>query len=479
MTRNCSIQSEEWDMYLKRIKNSFKKIHFRLAVIFSLIFILSSGILFAFSFLFLYNSMNNSEEDETKRRLLNYWALFQSNGIDMVIREIDKESFLYSDQPFFARIANKENITLFLRYPDAWSEYLLEELEEIQVKDLENTIVIKSGNSENELKAYTVHLSEDYYLQIGISTARSTHLLLLYKRNFVFLLLGLLILGFGAGAFFSGRFLSPVRSLNSTLKDIIATGDFSKRITERGVDDDLEEISILFNQMLKRTETLIFQMKNNLDIVAHDLRTPITIFRGYAEQAIRDPGNFQATGEALSASLEQSEKIISMLNIIMDISEAESGTLKLKKENLDLEQLVKSLVEMYTFIGEERRITINLDSVECRINADPVRIRQAIGNILDNAVKYSPNNSIINIDLKIIDQQIILIIQDKGFGISKEDIPFIWDRLYRSPGVTNISGSGLGLSLVKAIVTAHKGSVNVESTPGTGSVFTIRFQEKN
>ncbi len=460
-------------MYLKRIKNNFKKIHFRLALIFSLIFILSSGILFAFSFLFLYNSMNKSEEDETKRRLLNYWALYQSNGIDLVIREIDKESFLYGDQPFFARIADSENITLFLRYPEAWSEYLLEEIEKIPVKDFENTLILKSNNSGNVLKAYTVHLSEDYFLQIGISTARSIHLLTLYRRNFIFLLLGLVGLGFGAGAFFSSRFLLPIRNLNSTLKEIIATGDFSKRIKERGVSDDLEEISLLFNQMLQRIETLIFQMKENLDIVAHDLRTPMTIFRGYAEQAIRDPKNLQAAGEALSASLEQSEKIISMLDTIMDISEAESGTLKLKKENLDLKQLVKSLVEMYGFIGEERNITIALNAVECRIDADPIRIRQAIGNILDNAVKYSPNNSIINIEIEKYKQQILLIIKDKGPGIAKEDIPFIWDRLYRSPDVTEIPGSGLGLSLVKAIVTAHRGSVNVESTSGTGSVFTI------
>ena len=464
-------------MYLERIKNSFKKIHFRLALIFSLIFILSSGILFIFSFLFLYNSMNNSGENEIKRRLLNYWALYQSNGIDLVIMEIEKETFLYGDQPFFARIADKNNRTLFLRYPEAWSEYLLEEIEQIPVKDLEKTLILESGVSGNVLKAYTVYLSEDFFLQIGVSMARSSHLLTLYRRNFIFLLLGLLILGFGAGIFFSSRFLSPIRSFNTTLKEIVNTGDFSKRIKERGVDDDLEEITLLFNQMLKRIETLIFQMKDNLDIVAHDLRTPMTIFRGYAEQAIRDPQNHQAAGEALYASLEQSEKIISMLNTIMDISEAESGTLKLKKENLDLEDLVKSLVEMYGYIGEERDIILKLKSTKCRIYADPIRIRQAVGNILDNAVKYSPNNCTIDITLEEYAEQIVLIIKDKGPGIAEEDIPFIWDRLYRSPIVKNIPGTGLGLSLVKAVVLAHNGSIEIDSSLEAGSSFKIYFSK--
>lgn len=460
-------------MFLKKIKNSFKKIHLRLALIFSLIFIISSGILFAFSFFFLYNSMNTAEEEETKRRLLSYWALFQSDGIDLVIQEIDKESFLYGDRPFFARIADNTNITLFLRYPESWSEYSIESLEDFPIKDFENLLTLKTETSDNVLKVYTVYLSENYILQIGISTNRSVQLLNLYRRNFIFLLVSLVLPGFGAGAFFSGRFLSPLRSLNSALKDILSTGDFSKRVPARGIRDDLEEVISMFNTMLKRIETLIFQMKGNLDAVAHDLRTPMTIFRGYAEQALRDPENLSAAGEALTISLEQSEKIISMLDTIMDIAEAESGTLKLKKENLDLDQVIISLAEMYGIIGHERNIGIKIQTKPCSIKADPVRIRQAIGNIIDNAVKYSPNDSTIEISMKEVDNRISLIIRDYGPGITKENMSFIWDRLYRSPEVKSIPGTGLGLSLVKAVVMAHDGSVKVESNPGSGSVFTI------
>ncbi len=462
-------------MFLKKIKNSFKKIHFRLALIFSLIFIISSGILFIFSFFFLYSSMNETEEEETNRRLLNYWALFQSEGIDLVILEIEKESFLYGDRPFFARIADDKNITLFLRYPESWAVYSIESLENLPIKKFENSMILNTENSENVLKVYTVWLSEKYILQIGISTARSVQLLNLYRRNFIFLLIGLLLLGFGAGAFFSGRFLSPLRNLNSALKDILSTGDFSKRVQERGIRDDLEEVISMFNTMVKRIETLIFQMKSNLDTVAHDLRTPMTILRGYAERALSTPEDIQTAADALSTSLEQSEKIISMLDTIMDISEAESGTLQLKKEDLELDKVVESLTEMYQFIGQERNISITVKTLPYRISADPVRIRQAIGNILDNAVKYSPNHCTIEISMKDLNDQISIIVKDEGSGIQQEDLPFIWDRLYRSPGVKDIPGTGLGLSMVKAIVMAHKGIVSVKSSPETGSIFTISF----
>jgi signal transduction histidine kinase len=465
-------------MFLKKIKTTFKKIHFRLAFIFSLIFIVSSGILFGFSLFFLYNSMNNSEEEETKRRLLNYWALFQSDGLNSILEEINKESFIYGDRPFFIRIADNTNISIFLRYPEAWSDYSIEQLGNYPINKFENPVTLKTSNSEITLKVYTVFLSENYILQIGISTARSTHLLYLYRRNTIFLIIGLVTLGFGAGAFFSGRFLAPIRNLNSALKDILNTGDFSKRVPSGNAGDDMEEVISLFNTTLERIETLIFQMKENLDIVAHDLRTPMTIFRGYAEQSLRKPNNSQAAEEAISSSLEQSEKIISILDTIMDISEAETGTLKLKKEDINFKELMTSLVEMYEIIADERNINLILNVIECHINVDLVRIRQAIGNIIDNAIKYSPRNSNIKLDIRENESQIILTINDYGKGILEKDIPFIWDRLYRSPDVSNIPGSGLGLSLVKAIIMAHKGSYQASSSPEKGTVFTIGFPKQ-
>ncbi len=464
-------------MFLRKIKDNLKKIHLRLALIFSLIFIISSGILFAFSFFFIYSSMSGSEDEETKRRLLNYWALFQSDGIELVILEIEKESFLYGDRPFFARIADHDNKTIFLRYPESWSEYSIESLENLPASKFEDSLILKTNNTEKALKVYTVHLSEQYLMQIGISTSRSVQLLNLYRRNFIFLLLILLLLGFGAGAFFSGRFLSPLRELNSALKNILSTGDFSKRVPSRGVRDDLEIIISMFNTMLKRIETLIHQMKGNLDTVAHDLRTPMTIFRGYAEQALSRPDDIQASNEALSLSLEQSEKILSMLTTIMDISEAESGTLKLRVETIELHLVMKALVEMYEFISQEKNIKIELKTFPCRIIADPVRIRQAISNVIDNAIKYSPDEGLIAIEMNRKEKQVYIAIKDNGQGIPKEDMPYIWDRLYRSPKVHNIPGTGLGLSVVRAIVMAHKGSFSVDTAPDSGSTFTISFPE--
>lgn len=202
----------------------------------------------------------------------------------------------------------------------------------------------------------------------------------------------------------------------------------------RKVGDDLEEIITLFNTMLTRIESLIVQMKSTLDSVAHDLRTPMTRMRGFAELALQDPGDSKKLAEALSSSLEESDKILSMLNTMMDISEAESGILHLNFETLNIKKVLQELMDIYSYIGEDRQLSINLNcSDDIFLFADPVRFRQAVGNVLDNAIKYSPENGSIKIDVLTDNNFCTISVTDQGSGISEDELPFIWDRLYRSP----------------------------------------------
>ncbi len=464
-------------MFLKKISSNFKKIHFRLTLFFSLIFILSSLILFLFSFLTLYTSMKAEDEGTMRRRLLNYWAVFQSGGINAIAEEIKVDSFLYGDRAFFIRIADSKNKTLFLKYPENWKDFNIEKLAELSPSAFSHSIILSSKTNTFKLEVSSVKLSDKYILQIGMSTARRIFFLKIYQRNFILLLVLLVIFSVGSGIFFSGRALKPLRNLNATLKNIIKTGDFSKRVEQKKVGDDLEEIIILFNTMLTRIESLIVQMKGTFDSVAHDLRTPMTRMRGFAELALRDPENTQRLTEALSSSLEESDRILSMLNTMMDISEAESGILHLNIETLQVKKVLEELVDIYSYIGEEKKLHIHLscDDEETYIAADPVRFRQAAGNILDNAVKYSTKDGKILVEARKDENNCIISITDFGSGIQEDEIPFIWDRLYRSPSKKNTPGMGLGLSLVKAVVNAHGGSVNVISSKETGTVFSLSF----
>ncbi len=455
--------------------SSLKKVHVRLTLLFSTLFITASAVLFFFSFFSLYSSMKSEDEGITGRRLLNYWAIYQSGGIEKVIEEIKVESYLYGDRAFFVRIADNDNKTLFLKYPESWKEFRIEELDKLKTEDFTGTVVLRAKNREFSLEINSVKLSEKYILQIGMSTAGRVALLNLYKRNFILLLVLLISLSVALGIFLGSRSMKPLKDLNSALSSIVKTGDFSSRVETRKSGDDLDEVITLFNTMLGRIENLILQMKGTLDTVAHDLRTPMTRMRGFAELALSNPEDTENLKESLSLTLEESDRILSMLNTIMDISEAETGIMSLNKEPLNVETVLSQLTEMYSYIGESKDLKISL-SAECGkpVFADPVRFRQAVGNLLDNAVKYSPEGSTIEIIAGEKNNLCFISVIDHGEGIAEDEIPFIWDRLYRSPSKKQIPGIGLGLSLVKAVVTAHGGRVELESS-SSGSTFTLYF----
>jgi signal transduction histidine kinase len=163
-----------------------------------------------------------------------------------------------------------------------------------------------------------------------------------------------------------------------------------------------------------------------------------------------------------------------MLNSLMDIAEAETGTMTLQLEAVSLNTVLEEAVELYREVAEDKGLRLETShGPDLRVIADRSRLRQVIANLLDNAIKYTPCGG--RVDLRVCQraQQAVLVVPDTGVGIALADLPYIWDRLYRGDRSRTERGLGLGLSLVKAVVTAHQGAVEVSSTPDGGSVFTV------
>jgi signal transduction histidine kinase len=158
----------------------------------------------------------------------------------------------------------------------------------------------------------------------------------------------------------------------------------------------------------------------------------------------------------------------------MDISEAETGTLRLQFESIKVPELLQEVVDLYEYVAEEKVVTI---SVYCpsdaMIVADRSRLRQVLANLLDNAIKYNARGGRVSIKVRETPEGIALIVEDNGVGIPADEIPKIWDRLHRGDASRSQPGLGLGLSLVRAIVHAHGGHTEVQSEPGAGSAFTV------
>jgi signal transduction histidine kinase len=282
------------------------------------------------------------------------------------------------------------------------------------------------------------------------------------------------------GAFvITRRALRPIGDLARATQGIIDSGDLALRVRTRGTADSLDQLGTLFNRMLARNESLVRAMKESLDNVAHDLRTPLARLRAGAELALREGGDDARAREALAGTIEESDLVLAMLTTLMDITEAETGAMRLHKAVEDLATIAREAIDLYDLVSSERGVHIVTRLAPgVMVSVDRARIRQAAANLVDNAIKYTAAGGNVEVTVTSDASTAILSVSDTGMGIAPEDLPRVWDRLYRGDRSRAERGLGLGLSLVKAIVEAHGGEVRLRSEVGVGSTFEVRLPQR-
>ncbi len=451
----------------------------RLTILFTVLSILGMTLLFVLTFFSLYRTLRSEDLDEMRSGLLGYWAQFQTGGFDLLQEEIRLDNLVSGERPFAVRVADRENRTILYSYPEFWSSFGFDRLELYDLS-AEQILVLGSPDVDYTIEIGGLWLSNDYYLQLGLATSTRERLLTLFRRNYLTIAGGVVVLGFVLGLFAASRALSPVAHVNQTVREIIDTGRLSSRVPEPGGAGELVEMTRLFNRMLERLEKLVDGMRSTVDMVAHDLRTPVTRLHATAELALSGD-NPDELRHALEEAQQQSTGILSLVNTLLEITRAESGVIDLRLQEVNVAEVFSCVCDVYELVAEERGVAlVNHRRESLAVRADPVRLQQAVANLVDNAVKYTSAGG--SVDLYGREgsgddaDMVILEVRDTGSGLTGDERDRVWDRMYRGP-VQPIAqqqpGLGLGLSFVKAIVEAHQGRVAVESIPGSGSVFRI------
>jgi signal transduction histidine kinase len=447
---------------------------FRLTLWYFGLFTLSAAILFGTAYMLLAVTLQQKDREAIQFELHEYASEYQRGGLDAVEKEIALQQDHAGKVVFFVRVADPENSTLLPSIPSKWNRFELTQLEKSKVSLDKQWIHVPAKGEEEGLEITSSRLPDGNLIQVGLNSEVREEVLEHFRNLLAVMMLPIVAIGLGGGIFFVRRAVRPIRDLRQTLQAILTTGKLTARapVTDRG--DELDELSTLFNSMLDRIGGLITGLQGALDNVAHDLRTPMTRLQNMAETALAADQPEELLRAALATCVEESERILTMLNTLMDISEAETGTMRLDLAQVNVHDLMRQVVELYEYVAEEKAITIvSTVPLDVTITADRNRLLQILANLLDNAIKYTPPGGQVAITAAQNHQHVHISVVDTGVGIPSEDLPKIWDRLYRGDQSRSQRGLGLGLSLVKAIVQAHHGEVAVSSQLGQGTQFLL------
>ncbi|MPZ78439.1 MAG: HAMP domain-containing protein [Deltaproteobacteria bacterium] len=454
-------------------KRFHKTLGFRLTFWYSSIFILSSLTLSIVSFAFVFSTMRDNRK-AIQLKVAEYRSLADKDGVQAIAKIISEQQKPSRRTTFFVRVIAPGNKTVLLSNPRLWEEFDFMRFDDRQAE--KQWQYFPSQRDTGLLEVTSARLANDYVLQVGKSIQDREDILERFRDTLLATMIPMILIGLAGGAFLAFHALRPIRGLIHATRSIVETGRMDLRVPESNNQDELDELVRLFNSMLERIEGLIKGMRDALDNVAHDLRTPMTRLRGTAEMCLEAPSKTEQYEESLATCVEESDRILTLLNSIMDVSEAETGTMRLKLETVNLTKLIREMVELYQDVAEDNDIVVSMDRAEdIYITADLNRMRQVVANLLDNAIKYNRPGGRVVISVRLAGDRTVMSFRDTGIGIPADEIPDIWDRLYRGDKSRSQPGLGLGLSLVKAIVRAHTGHVEVHSEPGVGSVFTVRL----
>jgi signal transduction histidine kinase len=340
---------------------------------------------------------------------------------------------------------------------------------------------LKVPDSERIIQLQTTQLSDGRILQIAKGSLLESKQKQMMSRNmklFMFFSLALTLFATILMIFIT---LRPIEQITKSMRNIIETGAFeSNPPPVRSMISELNSLSAQFNIMTQKYATLIQAMRETMDNVAHDIRTPLARIRGASELAIKLEDIPEHLTETLASIIEDCDHTQLQLKNLLDTREMESGFVKINCTQFDLSNILKTLCDMYSLIAEEKNISLNLETPPdaVLIEADRNRVARIFSNIIDNALKYTEPQGRVDVKLNYSDDVAEVTVVDTGIGISPDEISLIWQRLYRGEAARAKSrGLGLGMNIVKTFIEAHQGRVQVQSSE-KGTLFRVRLPLK-
>lgn len=277
--------------------------------------------------------------------------------------------------------------------------------------------------------------------------------------------------------------LRPVERMSQTAARI-SVQNLDERLPVVRTGDALQELSLSLNHMLGRLRESVQSSRRFLADASHELRTPLTVIKGELQETLRDPQCPAELSERIGSTLEEVARLERLVSGLLVISRLDAGDAQREWLEVDLAELAASTLEQMRLVAEDRGVQLNSASLQpLTVRGDRSRLKQVIVNLLDNAIKFTPRGGSVTLRTEAHEGDGYLEVSDTGIGIPPAAQPYVFDRFYRVDEARSradgqeIGGTGLGLSIVRSICSAHGAEVDVQSTPGQGSRFRVRFPQ--
>ena len=316
----------------------------------------------------------------------------------------------------------------------------------------------------------------NYSILIGTSLKPALRTLRKQEPVVVLVMVIILVLSVFIGRFLANRILKPVQEIALTAS-AISSENLTARVRTAHADEEMKALTGAFNEMIERLEKAFAHISEFSSNVSHELKTPLAIIRGQCEVALRQDGSEEKYRQVIRDNIEQVKRMLKIINDLFLLARLDFRPELFTFEEISFNQFMTEIHEQSKLLAEEKHIAVTLEMPEENLNvkADTVHLRRLFMNIIDNAVKFTPEGGAITLTMKEKGIAAQISIADTGCGIEKKDLPRIFDRFFHKhqPGREVLAGEGLGLSLALAIARLHDGDITVTSTPGKGSAFTV------
>ncbi len=436
--------------------------------------------IFAGLYWLLGQQIEARDYEDLQQRLQQYSNVYVSSGLRGLQRRIAEDSQQPNVRSLFLRLVGPngsqvwgkippdwlESDQAVVVVPDGWGRWREQTVERVRIK----------RSAERDIAIVSQALSDTVLLQIGRSTDSREALLEPLRRTFAWVAGAVVLIGIGGGYLSARRTTRPLREVVAIARGIIETGRIDARVPAPRNNDEVAELVRHFNSVLDKNAGLLRAMREALDNVAHDLRTPLTGLRLSAETSLQRGGVDADTAETLGDVIERSDQLLALLRALMEISEAEAGMLKLEPVVCDLGEIARNAAELYEEVAEAAEVSLTIAAgAPVPVTADPTRMRQAVANLVDNAIKYTPAGGSVTVWAGREGDERVVRVSDTGPGVPVAEHGKVWERLYRCDQSRTASGLGLGLSMVRAILRAHGGDATVQNAKNGGAVFELRL----